>query len=94
MLQNCVLYPGSTTSMACPSPKIEVPLAQKRRRRADDSSLSNGVLGFKMDGVSDLLRWSEDNGITFEYFEDPTYFPFGPNSTGLLGGARIIIKVL
>jgi hypothetical protein len=79
--------------MTCPSPAVDLS-PKKQRREADEDYSLNLVLGFKMDGVSDLLSWSEENGITFQYFEDPNYFPFGPNATGIVGGAKIVIKVI
>ncbi|KAJ8046430.1 hypothetical protein HOLleu_05096 [Holothuria leucospilota] len=36
----------------------------------------NIVVGFRMDGVTALSNWSLINGVIFQYFEDPNYFPF------------------
>ena len=45
---------------------------------AISSSLSqlNVTFGFIMDGVSDLLTWSEDNDVDLEFFLDPEYDEF------------------
>ena len=45
---------------------------------AISSSLSrlNVTFGFIMDGVSDLLTWSEDNDVDLEFFPDPEYDEF------------------
>ena len=93
LFQICELV--SNTTLACPSPKIDLAsnMAKRTRRQTNEDDVLEAVLGFMMDGVSDLLDWSEDNDITFEYFEDPSYFPFG-NATGVVGGTRILIKVL
>ncbi|XP_038069418.1 plexin-A4-like [Patiria miniata] len=56
----------SATEMRCPSPNI-----------TDlDISNENLTFGFIMDGVTQLLTWSEDNGVDLEYFEDPMYNKF------------------
>ena len=93
LFQICELV--SNTTLACPSPKIDLAsnMAKRTRRQTNEDDVLEAVLGFMMDGVTDLLEWSEDNDITFEYFEDPGYFPFG-NETGVVGGSRILIKVL
>ena len=93
LFQICELV--SKTALACPSPKIDLAsnMTRRTRRQTNEDDVLEAVLGFMMDGVSDLLDWSEDNDITFEYFEDPSYFPFG-NATGIVGGTKILIKVL
>ncbi|XP_038069389.1 plexin-B-like [Patiria miniata] len=56
----------SATEMRCPSPNI-----------TDlDISNKNLTFGFIMDGVSQLLTWSEDNDANLEYFDDPMYNKF------------------
>ena len=57
--------------MTCKTPNIT---------SAISSSLSqlNVTFGFIMDGVSDLLTWSEDNNVDLEFFPDPVYDKF-PN---------------
>ncbi|XP_038067021.1 plexin-B1-like [Patiria miniata] len=56
----------SATEMRCPSPNI-----------TDlDISNENLTFGFIMDGVTQLLTWSEDNDADLEYFEDPVYNKF------------------
>ncbi|XP_038069370.1 plexin-B-like [Patiria miniata] len=56
----------SATEMRCPSPNI-----------TDlDISNENLTFGFIMDGVTQLLTWSQDNGVDLEYFEDPMYNKF------------------
>ncbi|XP_071784057.1 plexin-B-like isoform X2 [Asterias amurensis] len=37
------------------------------------------TFGFIMDGVSDLLTWSEDNNVDLEFFPDPEYDEFENN---------------
>ncbi|XP_022111250.1 plexin-B-like isoform X2 [Acanthaster planci] len=59
----------STTEMQCKSPNI----TSLRMMRDTNENLT---FGFIMDGVSELLTWSEDNEIELEYFEDPVYVPF------------------
>ncbi|XP_038069424.1 plexin-B-like [Patiria miniata] len=56
----------SATEMRCPSPNIT------------DLNISNDNLtfGFIMDGVTQLLTWSQDNGVDLEYVEDPEYDEF------------------
>ncbi|XP_038069308.1 plexin-A4-like [Patiria miniata] len=56
----------SATEMRCPSPNIT------------DLNISNDNLtfGFIMDGVTQLLTWSEDNDADLEYVEDPVYNKF------------------
>ncbi|XP_038066372.1 plexin-B-like [Patiria miniata] len=58
---------GSATSMECRSPNIT------------DLNMRNKKLtfGFIMDGVTQLLTWSQDNDVDLEYFEDPVYYKFG-----------------
>ncbi|XP_071784052.1 plexin-A4-like isoform X2 [Asterias amurensis] len=55
--------------MRCKTPNIT---------SAISSSLSqlNVTFGFIMDGVSDLLTWSEDNDVDLEFFPDPEYDEF------------------
>ncbi|XP_038069345.1 plexin-B1-like [Patiria miniata] len=56
----------SATEMRCPSPNI-----------TDlDTSNKNLTFGFIMDGVTQLLTWSQDNDANLEYFEDPMYNKF------------------
>ncbi|XP_022111248.1 plexin-B1-like [Acanthaster planci] len=57
----------TATQMLCKSPNIT------SIRIGGKHSLT---FGFIMDGVSELLTWSEDNEIELEYFEDPVYVPF------------------
>ncbi|XP_022105398.1 plexin-B-like isoform X2 [Acanthaster planci] len=59
----------SPTEMQCKSPNIT-------SLRMMMESNENLTFGFIMDGVSQLLTWSEDNEIELEYFEDPVYVPF------------------
>ncbi|XP_038066957.1 plexin-B1-like [Patiria miniata] len=56
----------SATEMRCPSPNIT------------DLGISNDNLtfGFIMDGVTQLLTWSQDNDVDLEYFVDPMYNTF------------------
>ncbi|XP_038069473.1 plexin-B1-like [Patiria miniata] len=57
----------SATEMRCPSPNIT------------DLDMSNENLlpfDFIMDGVTQLLTWSQDNDANLEYFEDPVYYKF------------------
>ena len=61
--------------MECPSPAIK----HVRKRRQSDEEFRLGeraMLGFIMDGVTELRAWSENNDFTFKYFEDPNYFEF------------------
>ncbi|XP_038069360.1 plexin-B-like [Patiria miniata] len=56
----------SATEMQCPSPNI-----------TDlDISNENLTFGFIMDGVTQLLTWSQANDVDLEYFEDPVYNKF------------------
>ncbi|XP_038069390.1 plexin-A4-like [Patiria miniata] len=56
----------SATEMWCQSPNI-----------TDlDMSNDNLTFGFIMDGVTQLLTWSQDNDADLEYFEDPVYDEF------------------
>ncbi|XP_038054123.1 hepatocyte growth factor receptor-like [Patiria miniata] len=55
---------NSDTSMACPTPDV-------RPYRCNEVPF-----GFVMDGVTQLLTWSESKRVTLEYFQDPVYFQF------------------
>ncbi|XP_038069442.1 plexin-B-like [Patiria miniata] len=56
----------SATEMRCPSPNVT------------DLDISNANLtfGFIMDGVTQLLTWSQDNDVDLKYFDDPVYYEF------------------
>ncbi|XP_072026499.1 plexin-A2-like [Amphiura filiformis] len=76
--ETCKVTNDNSTQMACPSPAVNLPA--RKRRQADETVSDEGViatLGFIMDGVTDLPTWSENpqNNFTFEYFENPNYFP-------------------
>ncbi|XP_022105400.1 plexin-B-like [Acanthaster planci] len=58
----------SDIMMQCPSPNIT------RFTRA--AANENVTFGFIMDGVTELMRWSLDNGMNLEYFQDPVYYEF------------------
>ncbi|XP_071784060.1 plexin-B-like isoform X1 [Asterias amurensis] len=66
-VEKCVVQ--SSEFMRCFTPNIT---------SAISSSLSqlNVTFGFIMDGVSDLLTWSEDNNVDLEFFPDPEYDEF------------------
>ncbi|XP_038069507.1 plexin-B-like [Patiria miniata] len=56
----------SATEMRCPSPNV-----------TDlDMSNANLTFGFIMDGVTQLLTWSQDNDVDLKYFDDPVYYEF------------------
>ena len=59
----------SAAEMQCKSPNIT-------SLRMMMESNENLTFGFIMDGVTELLTWSEDNNVDLEYFEDPEYFQF------------------
>ncbi|XP_022105007.1 plexin-B1-like [Acanthaster planci] len=59
----------SPTEMQCKSPNI----TSLRMMMESDENLT---FGFIMDGVIELLAWSENNEVELEYFEDPVYVPF------------------
>ncbi|XP_071784059.1 plexin-B-like [Asterias amurensis] len=66
-VENCAV--DGSEVMRCFTPNIT---------SAINSSLSqlNVTFGFIMDGVSDLLTWSEDNDVDLEFFLDPEYDKF------------------
>ena len=77
--------------MTCPSPQVDLP--SRGRRQVDKKEIPEPViLGFIMDGA-DLRTWSEDNNVTFHYFEDPVYSPLDDNETEVLSGGSLKIKV-
>ncbi len=55
--------------MRCPTPNITSAVSSSLSQR-------NVTFGFIMDGVSDLLTWSEDNAVDLEFFPDPEYDKF------------------
>ncbi len=55
--------------MRCPTPNITSAVCSSLSQR-------NVKFGFIMDGVSDLLTWSDDNDIELEFFPDPEYDKF------------------
>ncbi len=71
--------------MSCQTPNVT---------SAVNNSLSqrNVTFGFIMDGVSDLLTWSEDNDIELEFFPDPEYDKF-ENDLFERDGELLVIKV-
>ncbi|XP_072025120.1 hepatocyte growth factor receptor-like [Amphiura filiformis] len=73
--ESCNVTNEYGTSMECPSPAVNLP-ARKRRQAVSDEGVI-AIMGFIMDGVTDLRTWSQNpqNRFTFEYFEDPNYFP-------------------
>ncbi|XP_038061899.1 plexin-B-like [Patiria miniata] len=59
----------SATEMRCKSPNIT---ALDMLEEGNE----NATFGFIMDGVTQLLTWSEDNDVDLEYLEDPVYYMF------------------
>ena len=55
--------------MRCKTPNITSAISRSLSRL-------NLTFGFIMDGVSDLLTWSEDNDVDLEFFLDPEYYEF------------------
>ncbi|XP_022105028.1 plexin-B-like isoform X2 [Acanthaster planci] len=73
----------SPTEMQCKSPNI----TSLRMMMASNENLT---FGFIMDGVIELLAWSENNEVELEYFEDPVYVPF-ENEEMEKGGSTLTI---
>ncbi|XP_038069457.1 plexin-B2-like [Patiria miniata] len=75
----------SATEMQCPSPNI-----------TDlDISNENLTFGFIMDGVTQLLTWSQDNDANLEYFEDPiiTNLKVGERIDSAIKAGEIIVTI-
>ncbi|XP_033647915.1 plexin-B-like [Asterias rubens] len=68
-MENCSVQSG--IMMTCKTPNITSAISSS-------SSQLNVTFGFIMDGVSDLITWSQDNDVDLEFFPDPEYDKF-PN---------------
>ena len=77
--------------MICPSPTIDKrsTLQRQMRQEPDRNSITQVSLGFIMDNVTELLTWSQNTNVIFEYFEDPVYFPFDGSQTPVDGNLQI-----
>ena len=58
--------------MRCTTPNITSAVSRSQSKHTV-------TFGFIMDGVSDLLTWSEDNDVDLEFFPDPEYDEFENN---------------
>ena len=79
--------------MTCPSPSVDIPttLPRQKRQEPNRNSGTKANLGFIMDNVTELLTWSQNSNVMFEYFEDPVYFPFDGSAKPVAG--NLLIKV-
>ena len=86
--------------MYCPSPEVDLPLLSARQRRqtlggvpptrSSDQEGTGATLGFIMDGVTNLRRWSVNNNRSFQYFQNPNYTTF---ETIIIEGDSLQIEV-
>ena len=84
-LQNCKVH--NDTIMLCKTPNTQAKVSRTKR-----AALGEASFGFAIADVSDLLRWSEDNNVTLETYEDPVYEMFDPNPK-MKEGVNLLIMV-